>query len=193
VDVYEKLRPGASERQYVNVGRAATGVVVLLGLAWIPLMPLISAGGLYQYLQNVQSYLAPPITAVFLLGLFFDRINTRGAVWGLGLGFALGMGKLVIQGLFGDGKLESPALLAAVGDFNFLYFSGLLFLISVVVIVLASLSSPAPDPARIRGLTFRTQDRAAVRASWSGRDVAFTAVVLGLVAMIYLYFSFWMT
>src|SRR5690606_30139473 len=86
VDVYEKLRPGATEKQYVTVGRIATCVVVVLGLAWIPVMPLISRGGLYQYLQSVQSYLAPPITAVFLLGLFHSRINTRGAVWGLGLG-----------------------------------------------------------------------------------------------------------
>jgi len=191
VDVYAKLRPGASERRYVNVGRAATGVVVLLGLAWIPVMPLISEGGLYQYLQNVQSYLAPPITAVFLLGLFFDRINTRGAVWGLSLGFGLGIAKLVLQGLFGAGKIESPALLAAIGDFNFLYFSGVLFLICVSIIILASLSDAAPDPARIRGLTFNTLDRKAVRASWSATDIAFTAVVLGLVALIYLYFSFW--
>ena len=75
VDIYEKLRPQASEHQYVNVGRLATVVVVGLGLAWIPIMPRISEGGLYQYLQNVQSYLAPPITAVFLLGLFHGRIS----------------------------------------------------------------------------------------------------------------------
>ena len=191
VDVYEKLRPGASERRYVNVGRAATSVVVLLGLAWIPVMPLISEGGLYQYLQNVQSYLAPPITAVFLLGIFFDRINARGAVWGLSLGFGLGIGKLAVQSQFGAGKIESPALLAAIGDFNFLYFSGVLFLICVTIIILASWSADAPDPARIRGLTFRTLDRKTVRASWHAADVVLTAVVLGLVALIYLYFSFW--
>ena len=191
VDVYEKLRPGAGERRYVNVGRAATAVVVLLGLAWIPIMPVISEGGLYQYLQNVQGYLAPPITAVFLLGIFFDRINNRGAVWGLTLGFVLGMGKLVIQGLFGAGKIESPALLAAIGDFNFLYFSGVLFLICVVAIIVASLSDAAPDQTRIRGLTFRTLDRQAVRASWSAADIVLTTVVLGLVALLYVYFSFW--
>jgi SSS family solute:Na+ symporter len=191
VDVYEKLRPGASERRYVNVGRAATAVVVLLGLAWIPLMPLVSRGGLYQYLQNVQSYLAPPITAVFLLGIFFNRINNRGAVWGLSLGFVLGMGKLVLQSVFGTGKIESPALLAVIGDMNFLYFSGVLFLICVIVIVVASLTAGAPDPDRIRGLTYRTLDREALRASWNATDIACTAVVLGLVALLYVYFSFW--
>jgi SSS family solute:Na+ symporter len=191
VDVYEKLRPGASEHTYVNVGRAATIVVVGLGLLWIPIMPRISEGGLYQYLQNVQQYIAPPITAVFLLGIFSDRISNRGAVLGLAVGFVLGMGKLVLQSLFGAGKIESPAVLAAIGDFNFLYFSGVLFLICVVVIVAASLSGPAPDSERIRGLTFSTLDREAVRASWDFRDVAATGVVLGLVALLYVYFSFW--
>jgi SSS family solute:Na+ symporter len=120
VDVYRKLRPAASERRLVTVGRVATLVVVVLGLAWIPVMPLVSGGGLYQYLQNVQGYLAPPVTAVFLLGLLSTRVNNRGAVWGLSLGFLLGMAKLAIQTGFGAGKRESPALLAAIGDFNFL-------------------------------------------------------------------------
>jgi SSS family solute:Na+ symporter len=192
VDVYEKLRPNASERQYVTVGRAATVVIVLLGLAWIPIMPLISDGGLYLYLQTVQNYLAPPITAVFLLGLFNDRINSRGAVWGLSVGFILGMSKLTIQSLFGAGKIESPAILAGVGDLNFLYFSGVLFLISVTTILLASRLSPAPDPAKIKGLTFSSIDRALVRASWDRKDVVGTVIVLGLVGAIYIYFSFWL-
>jgi SSS family solute:Na+ symporter len=170
----------------------ATVVVVVLGLLWIPVMPLISGGGLYQYLQNVQGYLAPPITAVFLLGLSSSRINTRGAAWGLGLGFALGFGKLVIQAFFGAGKIEAPALLAAIGDFNFLYFSGVLFLICVATCVVASRTAAPPDRDRIKGLTFASLDRAAVRSSWDYKDVLATAVVLGLVAALYLYFSFWL-
>lgn len=192
VDVYEKLRPNASEAQYVNVGRLTTLFVVVAGLAWIPVMPMISKGGLYQYLQSVQGYLAPPITAVFLLGVFNSRINNRGAVWGLALGFVLGMAKLLIQALFGEGKIESPAFLAAIGDFNFLYFSGVLFLICVIVIITASRTAPAPDKKRIRGLTFASLDRAAVRASWDRKDIALTVVVLGLVLAMYVYFSFWL-
>lgn len=191
VDVYEKLRPGASEQQIVNVGRLATGVVIVLGLIWIPIMPAVSEGGLYQYLQNVQSYLAPPITAVFLLGLFNQRINSRGAVWGMGLGFVLGMGKLLLQAVFGAGKIENPAFLAAIADFNFLYFSGVLFLISIAVIVVFSYGAAPPKPEQIRGLTVATIDREAVRQSYDRKDIAATAVVLGLVAAVYLYFSFW--
>ena len=191
VDVYEKLRPQASQARIVLVGRLATLVVTGLGLLWIPVMPLVSGGGLYQYLQNVQSYLAPPITAVFLLGLTSGRINTRGATWGLGLGFVLGFGKLVIQAFFGAGKVETPAVLAAIGDFNFLYFSGVLFLTCVVTSIVASLLDDPPDPNRIKGLTFASLDRAAVRATVDWKDIVATVVVLGLVAGLYLYFSFW--
>ncbi len=191
VDVYAKFRPNASEQQIVNVGRLATGVVIVLGLIWIPIMPAVSEGGLYQYLQNVQSYLAPPITAVFLLGLFNQRINARGAVWGMGLGFVLGMTKLGLQAVFGSGKIENPVFLAAIADFNFLYFSGVLFLISIAVIIVFSLGGESPKPEQIRGLTLATIDREAVRQSWNRNDVIATAVILSLVAAVYIYFSFW--
>lgn len=191
VDVYDKIRPGASEQKLVTVGRLATGVVIVLGLLWIPIMPAISKGGLYQYLQNVQGYLAPPITAVFLLGLFNQRINSRGAVWGLGLGFVLGMAKLVIQGVFGAGKIENPAFLATIADFNFLYFSGVLFLISVATIITASYTAAAPSPEQLRGLTFASIDRKAIRDSWGQLEVVATVVILALVVAIYGYFSFW--
>ncbi|MEM8682682.1 MAG: sodium:solute symporter [Pseudomonadota bacterium] len=189
VDIYDKLRPGASERQLVTVGRLATGVVILLGLAWIPIMPLISDGGLYQYLQNVQGYLAPPITAVFLMAIFNERMNSRGAVWGLSLGFVLGMLKLTLQGLAGNGA--ELGLLSGLASLNFLYFSGVLFVISMATILIASQTAPPEDAVRTRGLTFRSIDREAVRASWNRNDVVATAVIVGLILAVYLYFSFW--
>ena len=195
VDIYEKIKPGQSERHLVTVGRIATGVVTGLGLLWIPVMPMISKGGLYQYLQSVQGYLAPPITAVFLLGLFWRRINTRGALWGLVVGFILGMIKLTVQAFFGKGKIEHPALLAGFGDFNFLYFTGVLFVISVAVVVLASLTAPPPPEEKVRGLTYggwSETDRRANRESWNKADVLATAGVLGAVLAMYLYFSFWL-
>ena len=183
------------EKHLVMVGRIATAVIVGLGILWIPVMPLISKGGLYQYLQSVQGYLAPPITAVFLLGLFWKRVNASGAVWGLCAGFALGMGKLLIQAFFGAGKIESPAFMAAHGDFNFLYFSGVLFAISVIVIVTASLLTPAPLEEQIQGLTYASvtaDEKRENRANWNRVDVILTCVVLGLVIGMYLYFSFWL-
>jgi SSS family solute:Na+ symporter len=192
VDIYEKICPGRSERHLVTVGRFATTIIVLLGMAWIPVMYKVAGGGLYQYLQSVQGYLAPPITAVFLLGLFWKRINAHGAMWGLISGFVLGMFKLTIQALYGDGKAADGPFLTNLADFNFLYFSGVLFLVSIGVVVLVSLLSPAQDEASIKGLTYASIDKAEVRASIGKFDVVLTIITLALVVGMYLYFSFWL-
>src|SRR5690606_5897198 len=88
VDIYEKLRPKTPEKKRVRTGQIATVVVVIIGIIWIPIMANIS-GVLYEYLQSVQSYIAPPITAVFLLGIFYKRINAKGALSTLIFGFVV--------------------------------------------------------------------------------------------------------
>jgi len=190
-DIYKKLRPMVSEKKLVLIGRFATLGVVVLGLMWIPIMPLISEGGLYQYLQSVQGYLAPPITAVFLLGLFNQRINNKGATWGLSIGFLLGMMKLIIQAFFGKGKITNPEILAYIGDINFLYFSGMLFLFCSIFICTISYRSEPPNQNNLDGLTYHTIDKELIRESWDQKDVYTTGVILSLVLAIYLYFSFW--
>ncbi len=195
MDIYDKIRPGSSQRHLVTVGRIATVVIVGLGILWIPVMPMISEGGLYLYLQSVQGYLAPPITAVFLLGLFWKRINATGAVWGLVTGFILGMSKLTIQVLFGADKIASPAFLAAIGDFNFLFFTGVLFGVSIVIVVVGSLLTAPPPEEKIAGLTYATvssQDREDNRKSWDYWDIILTLVILSMVTGMYIYFSFWL-
>ena len=191
LDIYKKIKPKVSEQKLVLIGRMATLVVVVFGLLWIPIMPMISKGGLYQYLQSVQGYLAPPITAVFLLGLFNSRINSKGATWGLSLGFFAGMLKLIIQAFFGKEKIANPELLAYIGDINFLYFSGILFLFCAILICLVSYQTELPDENQIDGLTYRTIDKETIRESWDQKDIYATGFILALVLAIYLYFSFW--
>src|SRR5574344_1267051 len=187
VDVYQKLRPQSSPRHLVTIGRTTTVVMTLLGLLWLPIMKSISGGGLYQYIQSVQSFLAPPIVAVFVMGLFWKRMNLRGAVWGLGLGFALGMSKLAANTVWGgaDG-------FAFIQDF---YFSGLLLVTSVVIVVLASLSAPPPDAVHVKNLTFAGLDPAYKQenlASWNWGDVVASCAVLGCVIAAYAYFWTWL-
>ncbi len=196
VDIYEKLRPGKSERHLVGVGRMATGVVVVFGLLWIPIMKTISESnsGLYDYLQNVQSFLAPPITAVFLLGLLSKRITGSGAFYGMVIGFIIGMIKLTLQSLVQSGAMEPTGVLGAVGAFNGYYFAGVLLVISVAIIIGVSMMTRPEPEAQIRGLTFDSvtpEERAESRASWGQPEVIGTGIVLGLVLGIYLYFSFW--
>ena len=197
VDIYDKVRPNRPEAELVRVGRIATGVVVGFGLLWIPIMKVVSerSAGLYDYLQNVQSFLAPPITAVFLLGLASKRINSHGAFWGLIIGFVLGMFKLTVQTLVQSGAMAPTGLLGSIGAFNGYYFAGVLFLISVILIIGISLLTDAQPEAQIAGLTFGSvtaEHRAEDQASVGWPDYLGTAVVLGLVLGIYLYFSFWL-
>lgn len=189
IDIYKKSHPHASEKELVKVGRIATAVIVLLGMAWIPLMGRIDSG-LYNYLQSVQSYLAPPISAVFLLGVFFKRLNAKGAYTSMVAGFILGMAKLTLQ-LLSD-QLEPGSLIHQFATMNFLYFCIWLFLISIVIFVGVSLSSPAPSEEKVKGLTFSTtvaEDKAATRASWNSWDVALSLFVLAVIVAIFLYFS----
>ena len=195
VDVYEKLFPGKSQKHLVFVGRVATTTVVGMGMLWIPVMARISGGGLYQYLQSVQGYLAPPITAVFLLGVFWKRVNGTGAVWGLGAGFILGMLKLTIQAIFGAGKIENPALLAAIGDFSFLYATGILFALSTIIMVVASLLTAPPADEKLDGLTYASitgEGIEEIRASWDTCNKILAWAIGILVLGMYLYFSFWL-
>ena len=194
-DIYEKLRPDMSEAHLVKVGRIATGVVVGFGLLWIPVMKEMAegGGGLYDYLQQVQGLLAPPIVSVFVLGLFYDRVNARGAVWGLGAGFVIGMAKLTLQAMAESGALGSSGPLYAIGMFNGYYFTGVLLLISLAIIIGASLTGEAPEEDKLEFTYGNVTPEQQAENREVGRAAVWASVgVIVLVLAIYLYFSFWL-
>jgi SSS family solute:Na+ symporter len=96
MDFYREWKPQASERELVRVGRLTTVVMVAVSLAWIPFMSRVSSQ-LWVYLQSVQAYISPPITAVFLLGVFWKRINGSGAMAALITGFILGALRFILE------------------------------------------------------------------------------------------------
>jgi SSS family solute:Na+ symporter len=183
LDVYKKLRPAASEARLVWVGRLSTAVLVGFGLLWIPLMQLIS-GQLYQYIQSVQAYIAPPIAAVFLAGVFWSRINSAGAMAALVTGFVLGLGRLVAE--LNKGRLDGPLL--GFAEINFLHFAALLFAVCSAVMVVVSLATPPPPRARIAGLTYETT-AAADRPPATGREVLLSLLLVAAVVALWWYFS----
>ena len=187
VDVYQKLKPEASQRRLVTIGRVTTVSMTALGLLWLPIMKSIAGGGLYKYIQAVQSFLAPPIVAVFVLGLFWKRMNLKGAVWGLSVGFILGMAKLAANAIWGGDEG-----CAFIPDF---YFSGILLALSIGIVVVASLMAPAPDAAHLDGLNFSClspEYRKTNRESWTWVDVVASLVVVGCVVAAYAYFWTWL-
>jgi len=195
VDLYEKWRPGASHHQLVRVGRLATAAMVLVALAWIPVIK--GAQGLYIYLQAVQGYLAPPIFVVFFFGVFFKRMNAKGALWAMIVGFALGTFRMLVDTPVSLGLrslqngYQPGSFLWIVNNIYFQYFSVLITIVSAIVMVVVSHMTAEPDYERIRNLTFETttgEDRANTRASWSWREVAGSALVLVCILGAYLYF-----
>ena len=153
MDFYKKLRPDASEKQLVNFGRLATLLMVVLSLAWIPFMDRIS-GQLWIYLQSVQAYVSPPIAVVFLLGIFWKRINGQGAITSLLAGFVLGTARFILEVYFAGEKLTG--FLGWFVGMNFLHFAILLFAVCVVILITVSLLTPAPAPEKVAGLTLQT-------------------------------------
>jgi SSS family solute:Na+ symporter len=195
VDLYEKWKPGASQHQLVRVGRLATAAMVLVALAWIPVIK--GAQGLYIYLQAVQGYLAPPIFVVFFFGVFFKRMNAKGALWAMIVGFALGTFRMLVDTPVSLGKwglqngYQHGSFLWIVNNIYFQYFSVLITIVSAIVMVVVSHMTAEPDYERIRNLTFETttgEDRANTRASWRWREVAGSALVLVCILGAYLYF-----
>jgi SSS family solute:Na+ symporter len=192
VDLYEKWNKGASQRQLVRTGRIATGVMVLVALAWIPVIK--GAQGLYTYLQSVQGYLAPPIFIVFFLGVFFKRMNGAGALWAMIIGFALGISRMIVDTpiTLGISKgYPEGTFLWIVNNIYFQYWSLLITIVSAIVMVSVSYMTPEPDYKSIQSLTFSTatpEDRKRTRASWGAKEVVGSAVVLICILGGYLYF-----
>src|SRR5690242_11584494 len=132
VDLYEKWKKAASQHQLVRMGRIATGVTVLIALAWIPVIK--AAQGRETYLQSVQGYLAPPIFVVFFFGVFNKRLNAQGALWAMIVGFALGIFRMIVDtpvtlGMAGlENGYPHGSFLWIINNIYFQYFSVLITL-----------------------------------------------------------------
>jgi SSS family solute:Na+ symporter len=191
VDIYTKLRPAASQHEIVRMGRIATTTMVLIAMAWIPVVR--HAKGLYEYLQAVQGYLAPPIFVVFFFGVFWKRLNAQGCLWAMIIGFIVGLFRMLVDTpvtLQGH-QYPEGSFFWIVNNINFQYFSILITLISAVVMVVVSYMTPAPNFGQIKSLTFGTvtaEDRAKTRASWGAKEVLASCLVLVCIIGAYLYF-----
>ena len=206
IDFYKKFRPNASEGKLLSVGRIATVVIVVLGILWIPIMRSIGHV-LYNYLQDVQSVLAPGIAAAFLLGILSKRPTPKGGMWGMIAGFVIGVLRLGAKVLYttvaGDAGYGSNVKewAAATGvhnwfyylfyDVNWLFFCGGMLVFSIFVIIVVSVFTQAAPSAQIAGLTIGSvtpEQRAATRASWNSWDIVHSAIIIGLTVAFYIYF-----
>ena len=189
VDVYKKLRPNTPEKKLVRTGQIATVFVVIIGIIWIPIMANIS-GVLYEYLQSVQSYIAPPITAVFLLGIFYKRINATGAFYTLVMGIVVAFIRIALELM--KGNLNENGILYYLGDINFLTFGAWFFLFCLIFLVVVSLLTKAPDREQIINLTFGTitdEEKRSNKSSYTWIDVAISVFIILIVIGIMVFFN----
>ncbi|XP_048817828.1 sodium/glucose cotransporter 5 isoform X5 [Lagopus muta] len=155
MDIWRRMRPRASERELLMVGRVVTVLLVALSVVWIPILQSSGGGQLYIYIQAVTSYLAPPVTAVFILGVFWPRANEQGAFWGLMAGLVLGLARMGLELAHPTPHCgvpdRRPWLLA---DLHYLHFAALLCAITGAVVVGGSLMTPPPPSDRLRNHTW---------------------------------------
>src|SRR6188474_253645 len=192
MDFYSKLRPKATQAQLVRVGRVATVVMVVIGLLWIPVIQ--GAKGLYDYLQGIQAYLAPPIFVVFFFGVFMKRLNGPGCLATLITGFAMGLFRLIVDTpvKLGGGSYTEGSFLWIVNNIFFQYYSLLITIVCIIVFLVVSYATKPPDYAKISGLTFSTltpEDRMENRASWNWKDVLLSVLMIAAIIAVYMYFT----
>lgn len=189
VDIYKKLRPNTPEKKLVRTGQIATVIIVIIGIIWIPIMANIS-GVLYEYLQSVQSYIAPPITAVFLLGIFSKRINAKGAFITLITGLIVAALRIVLE-LVKD-SLDPNSVLFLIGDLNFLSFASWFFLFCVILIVVVSMLSKAPTQEKVENLTYQTiteEEKRNNKVSFNWVDIAVSILIVIIVIGVMIFFN----
>ena len=158
LEFYKKIKPDASEHQLVTFGRAATGILVVLGMLWVPFINLINAQ-LFIYLQAVQAYVSPPIAVCFIFGILWPRMNAKGAITSLMTGFVLGSVRFTLE-VLDKSHHFSAAPVRGLLDINFLHYAILMFGICTLALIAVSLMTPAPERSKLAGLTFATvQDK----------------------------------
>uniref|UniRef100_A0A8C1C5Y8 Solute carrier family 5 member 9 n=1 Tax=Cyprinus carpio carpio TaxID=630221 RepID=A0A8C1C5Y8_CYPCA len=158
MDIWQRIRPRASERELMVVGRVFILFLVALSIVWIPVIQTANSGQLFDYIQAITSYLAPPITTVFLMAIFWGRVNEQGAFWGLMVGLVVGTVRMVMEFVYstpscGEADLR-PALLK---DVHYLYFALILLALTALIITAVSLcTAPTPEQHLVR-LTWWTR------------------------------------
>ncbi|CAL9698699.1 unnamed protein product [Knipowitschia caucasica] len=155
LDIYKMLRKQTTSRELVIVGRLTVVFVVLISIAWVPVIIEMQGGQMFYYIQEVCDYLTPPIAAMFLLAVLWHRCNETGAFWGALIGFVLGTIRLTLAFIYREPHCDQPDNRPRfIKDVHFMYVAAVLFWISALVTVIVSLITPPPTKEQIRKSTF---------------------------------------
>ncbi len=195
IDIYKKLKPNESEKKLLNIGKLATTVIVILGIIWIPIMEKIGGGVMYQYLQNVQSYIAPPVAAVFILGILWKRVNSKAAITTLMAGLILLIMRLSSE-IYFQPEISSDTIVDSYmfvfATINFSHMAILMFVFSILLCVSVTLSTTEPEYSKIAGLSFGTltkEQKLENKNSYEKVDLILSVILVIIVVAILNYFT----
>ena len=189
VDIFKKMYPDTPEDKLLRTGKIATVVIMIIGFLWVPFLEALSKGTLYQYLQSVQAYIAPPITAVFLVGILWKRATSQAAITTLLVGIVLAALRISAELITLEG---STGLIAKFASINFSHLCIYLFIFYVVILVVVSLLTKPPNEEQIRGLTFGTltaEQKASAKNTYTMVDIVASLMLILIIIAILFYFT----
>ncbi|MEM0993662.1 MAG: sodium:solute symporter [Bacteroidota bacterium] len=159
MDFVRNINPSLTNKQLVRAGQIATLILVVLAASWVPFIEKVS-DSLWEYLQLVISYTAPPAVATFVLGLFWKRANGTGSIVSLLFGFAFAITmlsmKIYVGGLEESGEAPS-ALLASITGIHFLSMATILFFICGLIHIVVSLATGQVDEEKVAAYTWKKE------------------------------------
>nr|XP_007986411.2 sodium/myo-inositol cotransporter 2 [Chlorocebus sabaeus] len=158
MDLWNHLRPRASEKELMIVGRVFVLLLVLVSILWIPVVQASQGGQLFIYIQSISSYLQPPVAVVFIMGCFWKRTNEKGAFWGLISGLLLGLVRLVLDFIYVQPRCDQPdERPVLVKSIHYLYFSMILSTVTLITVSTVSWFTEPPSKEMVSHLTWFTR------------------------------------
>ncbi|XP_053561931.1 sodium/myo-inositol cotransporter [Bombina bombina] len=155
LDIYKFMRKTATSRELMLVGRVFVAFMVVISIAWVPIIVEMQGGQMYLYIQEVADYLTPPVAALFLLGIFWERCNEQGAFYGGIVGFVLGVTRLILAFVYRVPECNLPDNRPwFIKHIHYMYIATALFWITAIIVIVGSLLTPPPKREQIRTTTF---------------------------------------
>lgn len=145
--------------------------MVVISIAWVPIIVEMQGGQMYLYIQEVADYLTPPVAALFLLAIFWKRCNEQGAFYGGMAGFILGAVRLTLAFAYRAPECDQPDERPGfIKDIHYMYVATALFWVTGLITVIVSLLTPPPTKEQIRTTTFWSKKSLVVKESCSPKD-----------------------
>ncbi|NXK60203.1 SC5A9 protein, partial [Sylvietta virens] len=160
VDIWQRVRRHASEQELMVVGRVFILILVIVSILWIPVIQSANSGKIFDYIQSIASYLTPPVTALFILAIFWKRINEPGAFWGLVAGLAVGLVRMIMDLIYSAPSCgEEDRRPAVVKDVHYLHFALILCALTAIVMAIISLCTPPIPEEKLDSLMWWTRHK----------------------------------